>query len=199
MQMHRKEGVKWLVTEKMMEICWHLSSFPSLLWHNINMSTRQRADPGDRECRKTEFKWQHSSSVSQHAEQPKAEGHARGRGSQTAAHTQRYSFMSFNYAVKSVSSSHEGKHLQGRCWLLYILKSQFIFVAVAHWPCRLSVNETKSWRNPLKSFFFALPVWVIKHAHTYRCDKDTVEHTLCRTLIHTITSPKKAGFLTSHP
>ncbi len=150
-------GSKMADDRKMMEICWHISSFHSLLWHNINMSTRQRADPGERERRKTECKWQHCFSVSQHAEQPKAGGHARGRGSQTTAHTQRYSFMSFNYAVKSVSSSH--KHLQGRCWLLYILKSQFIFVAVAHWPCRLSVNETNYCRNPLKSYFFALPVF----------------------------------------
>ncbi len=42
-------GSKMAGDRKMMEICWHLSSFPSLLWHNINMSTRQRADPGDTE------------------------------------------------------------------------------------------------------------------------------------------------------
>lgn len=148
-------GSKIAGDRKMLEICWHLSSFPSLLWHNINMSTSRRPSR-HWERWKNECKWQHSSSVSQHAEQPKAEGHATGRGSQTAAHAQRHSFMSFNYAVKSVSSSHEGKHLQGRCWLLYILKSQFIFVAVSHWPCRLSVNETNSWRKPLKSSFFCI-------------------------------------------
>lgn len=157
LQMYRKEGVKWLMTERWWKFVG--ISHPFLLFCDTILTC-----PPDRgRTLETEnagkLNASDSFSVSQHAEQPKAEGHARGRGSQTAAHTQRYSFMSFNYAVKSVSSSHEGKHLQGRCWLLYILKSQFIFVAVAHWPCRLSVNETNSWRNPLKSYFFALPIF----------------------------------------
>lgn len=42
-------GSKMAGDRKMLEICWHLSSFPSLLWHNINMSTRRRADPRDTE------------------------------------------------------------------------------------------------------------------------------------------------------